>query len=284
VREAAEEPQVIKRYVLQPDQNGAHLREMALCLAEERMRDAQVPERDRAKARLAQLEGAAETIAGFIHLAWGGAGQAEYASRSYELLCALRDRMRGMDPKATWQYALYALTVDIEARLRRAEHLVLDPEGENDLVRHFFDNQHEYDHLHDVVEHTMQFHWERRHRPGSPVVAQVAEKNIPVGPRGDAGVETHLRRTATLAVATYIEQANIARGLVENPTDTAIVLQDRVNLQRQMGVFNSETWVAAGRKLADFIESRFGTESGRAEARTARARWKLLSKKRQATH
>ena len=281
---AAEEVAIIKRYILQPDQNGAHLREMAVCLAEEEMAAAKVPLGSRAEARRACLERAAETIAGFIHLAWGGAGLVEYARRTYELLCALRDRMRGMNPEATWHYAIFALTVDIKARLRRVENLYLDPEAETELVHHFFDGLQKYGYLHDLVESTMQLHWERRHSPDSPAAAEAARKNIPLGPRGDAVVETHLRRAAALAVAAYIEKANIVRGMIENPTDTTIVLRDRINIQREMGAITADTWAASGRKLADFIENRFGTQAGRTELKLARARWKLLSRNLQSTN
>jgi hypothetical protein len=251
---------------------------MAEYMADDELRHANVPIEDREEARRAFLDNASQAIAGFIHLAWGGAGMAEYARRSYGMLCALRGRMRGMNPEATWQYAIDALNADIQARLRRAEHLVLDGRSEKELISHFFDKSKEYDYLHDLVSHTMHLHWERRHGPGSPAASQPAKRSIPVGSRGGRVMEKHLERAATEAVATYIEQANTAWGLVENLTDTTVVLRDRINIQRELGAIDQQTWDASGWKLAGFIESRFGTQVGRKEARLARARWKSLSK------
>lgn len=279
MHDAANELLAIKRYVLEPDESGAHLRRMAESMADDQARFARSIVPDWAEARRACLERAAETIAGFIHLAWGGAGMAEYARRTYEMLCALRDRMRGMNPEARWQYAIDALSVDIEARLKRAEHLVLDAGSEAEMLRHFFDSLAEHDYLHDLVANTMELHWTRRHSPDSPAARQTTRKNVPIGPRGGRVVERHLQRAATEAVATYIEQANITRGMIENLTDTAIVLRDRVNIQRELGAIDQATWEASGWQLADFIESRFGTRAGRREARLARARWRMLAKR-----
>lgn len=276
-----DELSAIKQYVLNPDDAGAHLRGMAERMAEDDGALARAPLADREEIRRECLDRAAEAIAAFIHLAWGGAGRAEYARRSYEMLCALRDRMRGMDPQATWQYAVDALNVDIQARLRRADHFFLDAEGEKELVNHFFDHLHEYDYLHDVAEGIKRLHWERRHSPESPDPACDADGRTAVlrGPRGDRKIEKHLERAATEALATYIEQANIVRGMVENPTDTAVVLRDRVNIQRELAAVNEHTWRESGGRLADAIESRFGTRAGRREARLARARWKALARR-----
>jgi hypothetical protein len=279
----ADEIPVIKQYVLEPDQNGVHLRKMAECMAEQESRYARIPSEDRADVEQANLEAAAETIASFINLAWGGAGLPEYARRSYLMLSSLRDRMRGMDPESTWRYAIDALNVEIQARLRRSDHFVLDSEGEKELIRHLFDALEEYDYLHDLVSNTMQLHWQRRHGPQSPAAAQPPKRNVPVGPRGSPVMERHLRRAATEAVATYVEQANIAWGMVENPTDTAIVLRDRIGIQRELGAINEQTWEDSGWKLARFIEARFGTRAGCREARLARGRWKSLARRQART-
>lgn len=269
----------IKQYVLKPDERGAHLRTMVETMAEEDVRNAGLSQEDRDEARQAALEKAAETIAGFIHLAWGGAGTEEYAKRTYGMLLALRDRMRGMNPKATWQYAVTALNVDIQARLRRAEHFVLDSGSETELVHHFFDTLEEYDYLHGLVKNTMHLHWERRHSPDSPAARQPPRRNVPVGPRGSPAVEKHLKQAATEAVATYIVQGNITRDMVESPTDTGLVLRDQIGIQRELGAINEQTWEAAGWKLADFIESSFGTRAGRREAHLARARWRSMARR-----
>jgi len=268
----------IKRYVLKPDQRGGHLREMAERMAEDDVVQLRVPPDDREVARRGNVDKAAETIAGFIHLAWGGAGLAEYARRTYEMLCALQGRMRGMHPDATWQYAITALNVDMQARLRRAQNIVLDPDSERELVQHFFDKLKEYDYLHDLVENIKRLHWERRHSPDSPTTTGTVKKRVLVGPRGKPALEKHLERAATEALTTYIEQANIVRGIIENPTDTGIVLRDRIDIQRELGGIDEHTWEAAGVKLAGSIESHFGTRAGRREARLARARWKALNR------
>jgi hypothetical protein len=268
----------IKGYILDPDKQGAHLLEMAETMADDAVRDAKVPLDDRQEARDAALGKSAETIAGFIHLAWGGAGVDKYAHRSYELLCALRDRMRGMDPEATWRYAIDALNVDIHGRLRRAKNLTLDPAKERAMLEHFFDKVKEYDYLHDLVQEVMQLHWHRRHRLESSAARDTDKKNVPFGPRGDEVMETHLHRAATEAVATYIEQVNITRGMIENLTDTAIVLRDRVNIQKRLGAVDEQTWAESARVLADTIESRFGTRAGCKEAHLARGRWRTLAR------
>jgi hypothetical protein len=47
---------------------------------------------------------------------------------------------------------------------------------------------------------------------------------------------------------------------------------------RVLGAINEQTWEASGRKLAAFIEDRFGTRQGCKEARLARARWRSLAR------
>ena len=130
-----------------------------------------------------------------------------------------------------------------------------------------------------MTEHIKRFHWERRHNPQSPPHTPV-RSGIPTGPRGDPVVERHLHRAAIEGLATYIEQSNIVRGLIEEPTDPTIVLRDRIDIQRMMGAQNDQTWEASGREIADRIESRFGTSQGRREARLVRGMWKALARKR----
>jgi len=277
---ARDEVKQIEQYILAPHENGAHLLQMARSMADEELRLYIPRPEDRHDAQGAAIEKAAETIATFIYLAWGGAGLQEYAKRTYEMLCALRDRMSGMHPEARWQYAIEALNVEILARLRRARNLVLDSARENELLRHFFDNLREYDFLHDLVRDIMDIHWQRRHSPHSPPETRTTQPNAPIGPRGGPILEKHLERAATEALAAYIEQANITRGVVENLADPSILLRDRVNLQRVLGAYDQQAWAAAGRQLAEHIESRFGTRAGRREARLSRARWRLFAKGR----
>ena len=111
-----DELQAIKDYVLDPDEAGGHLREMVDAMAGHEVELSGVSPADREHLRQEATDRAAETIAAFIHLAWGGAGVEEYARRSYEMLCALRDRMRGMDPAATWHYAIDALNFGTSLR------------------------------------------------------------------------------------------------------------------------------------------------------------------------
>lgn len=268
----------IKRYVLSPDSRGEHLRQMAEAMAADLVEGTHVPHSERDEARSICLEKAAEAIARFIHLAWGGAGAPEYAARTQAMLCALRDRMRGMNPDATWHYAVAALNVDIQSRLRRAERLMLDAEGETELVHHLFDGREEHHYLNDLAQYIMHLHWERRHSPDSPEVTRTQRKNIPVASRGDPVLEKHLERVAKESVATYIEQSNIVRGMMENLTDTGVLLRDRIEIQQTLGGINARTWEASGRQLAEVIEARFGTEAGRKEARLTRARWKALAR------
>lgn len=275
------ELQQIERYVLSPDDCGQHLLAMAQAMAEEHLAAAKVPTTERDDLRDKYLGKAAETIAGFLHLAWGGNDPAECARRSYEILCNLRDRMRGMNPDDTWRYAIAAMNADIEARLRRAENFTLTTKGEKELVSRFFHNggdaDGQYAYLQDIAEAIKDFHWQRHHRPDTDEACREGH-TVMVGQRGERKLEKHLERAAIEALATYIEQGNIARGMIENPIDPTIVLRDRLNLQRAIGAYSEETWAEAGRQLAEFIEERFGTKAGRKEARTARARWKSLAR------
>ena len=261
--------QPVTQYILDPDDRGNHLKQMAEHIAARWLASS------RASMRAgwgSYLEEAAETVAGFIHLVWGDAGPGEYAPRTYEMLCALRDRVRGMDPASTWEYAIDALTTDIQVRLVRAAKMALDPELETAMVHHFFDSLDEFEYLHDVARHIMELHWRRRHSPDSAG----ASAHGPIGPRGEEVLETHLHRVAMESLATYIEQSNIARGNIDRPTDAVIVLRDRIEIQLKLGGKSAATWSASGRELADRIESRLGTAAGRRQARLARGRWKAL--------
>jgi len=231
-----------------------------------------------AASRTAQSDAAAERIADFIRLVWGDAGPEEYAPGTLEMLYALQGRVRGMDTSYTWQYALVALCTEMEARLGRAAQMTIDPEMETGLLHHFFDSLEEYEYLHDVARNIMSLHWQRRHSPESVGAGSEVRPGMPVGPRGQSDLETHLRRVAMESLATYIEQSNIARGHIEKPTDPMIVMRDRIDIQMGLGGKNAETWAASGWQLADLIESRFGTAAGRRKARLARVRWKSLAK------
>jgi hypothetical protein len=152
---------------------------------------------------------------------------------------------------------------------------------ESALIHHFFDSIDDYAYLHDVVTNTMHYHWQRRHQPGPTAMPQHARALV--GLRGEAAMEQHLRRSAIEGLATYIEQSNIARGNIENPTDPVVVLGDRVEIQLAKGCKNAQTWAQSGWELADGIEARFGTSAGRREARRSRGVWKALSRSHQAT-
>ena len=265
--------QPIKQYILEPDYRGNHLKQMAEHIAARWLASS------RASMRAgwgSYLEEAAETVARFIYLVWGDAGPQEYAPRTYEMLCALRDRVRGMDPSSTWEYAIDALITDVQVRLVRAAKMTVDTELETAMVHHFFDSMEEFEYLHDVARHIMDLHWRRWHSPESPGAAEQAARGVPIGPRGEELLETHLQRVAMESLATYIEQSNIARGNIDKPTDPVIVLRDRIEIQLRLGGKNAETWSASGRELADRIESRLGTAAGRRQARRARGRWKAL--------
>ena len=269
----------IKQYVLAPDGMGSHLRQMAEQMARGDLAETRTGFAVRPHVYQSLLDRAAETIARFIHLVWAGSGPKEYAPRTFEMLRALQDRVRGMDPDSTWDYAIGALNMDIRSRLKRASAMTLDPDMESALVHQFFDSLDTHDYLHDVARNIMHFHWERRHSPDAATVEERTAGTVLAAARGDPVLEKHLERTAIESLATYIEQSNIARGNLERPTDPRIVLRDRIETQFRMGGKSAETWEASGRQLADHIERRFGTRAGRREARIARGGWKALSRK-----
>jgi hypothetical protein len=271
--------ETIQRYVLSPDGLGQHLRQMAEQMAQTMQADE--ADAGQPQDRSSRLRQSAHALARFIHLGWGAVGPEEYAPRTLEMLLALQNRMRGMNPDSTWEYAISTINGDIRSRLQKAASFTLDAEMETALIHCFFDGQQEHNYLNDVAEHVKRFHWERRHNPQSPARTPV-RSGIPTGPRGDPVVERHLHRAAIEGLATYIEQSNIVRGLIEEPTDPTIVLRDRIDIQRMMGAQNAQTWEASGREIADRIESRFGTSQGRREARLVRGMWKALARKRMA--
>jgi len=269
---------IIQRYVLSPDNLGQHLRPMAEQMAQTiRPEEADAQPKDRSS----RLQRAAHILASFIHLGWGPVGPEEYAPRILEMLLARQDRMRGMNPDSTWEYAISTMNDDVRSRLQKAAAFTLDPEMETALIHCFFDGFEEHHYLHDIVEHIQQFHWERRHNPQMSVDEPV-RSGVPAGPRDDPVMECHLHRTAIESLATYIEQSNIVRGHIEEPTDPLIVQRDRIEIQQTLGAKNAQTWGTSGRLLADRIESQFGTRHARREARRVRGIWKDLARRHRA--
>ena len=269
----------IKQYVLDPDPSGLHLRTMVDNLAEQEM--ARRPESYPlpASAREACVQEAAETIAAYIALVWVGAGPEVYAPWTYEILRNLQNRMRGMEPEFAWDYAVTAYIADIRPRLRRAESLATAPAKEAELIGHFFDALDEYEYLHDVARDVMQIHWDRHHDPDTPGAEETHRVGTAGRRRGDAAVEEHLRRAAIEGLATYILQANIARGHIEEPTDPRIVLSDRIDIQWRLGGKSAETWEQSGWEIADRVDRRYGSKEDRHRARLARGGWKAMSRK-----
>ncbi len=272
----------IRQYVLDPDLQGLHLRTMVDKLAEQEMARRPEPYPLPDAAREACVREAAETIAAYIVLVWFGAGPDVYAPRTYDILRGLQDRMRGMDPDSTWDYAVTTYIADICPRLRRAESLATDPAKEAELIGHFFDALDEYEYLHDVARHVMQLHWDRRHDPNAPGAEERRRVGTAGGQRGDAAVEEHLRRAAIEGLATYVLQVNIARGRIEEPADPRIVLSDRIEIQLRLGGKNAETWERSGWEIADRVDRRYGSREGRRRARLARGGWKAMSHDRNA--
>jgi hypothetical protein len=266
--------------VLSPDVLGCHLRQLAEHLAHRTALDSAQPHLTGQLHEL-YLDQAAETIASYIYLVWNDSGPHEYAPRMLEILLRLQARMRGMDSGYTWEYALTALNTDIVSRLGRAVGITIDPAMESALIHHFFDSIDDYEYLHDVVMNIMHFHWQRHHQLGTAAMPQQARALV--GFRGEPTLEQHLRRSAIEGLSTYIEQSNIARGNMENPTDSMVVLGDRIEIQLANGGKNSQTWAESGWELADSIEARFGTSAGRREARRSRSVWKAFSRSHHAT-
>ena len=96
--------EAIQRYVLSPDGLGQHLRQMAEQMAHTMQADE--AEAGQPQDRSSRLRQSAHALARFIHLGWGPVGSEEYAPRMLEMLLALQNRMRGMNPDSTWEYAI----------------------------------------------------------------------------------------------------------------------------------------------------------------------------------
>ncbi len=263
--------EAIRLYVVHPDRNGLHLRQLAEKLAEFK------PDADgliTARSRERNVVEAAEPIARYIYLVWGGrSGPETYAPRMYEILLSLQGRMRGMVPHDAWDYALAAMGEDIRLRLKKAGDITIDPDMETALMHRFFDSLAEHQYLHDVAEKIMELHWHRRHALGAITTEELGQSSEAMELRGDPKIEKHLERLAREGLATYIEQANIGWGKIENVFDPVIVLRDRIEIQLNLGGKNAHTWEESAWRLADLIERRFGTTAARRQARAARAGW-----------
>ena len=238
---------------------------------------------DHTQPRHDRLQAGAEVVARFIHLVWGTASPREYAPRTYEMLMSLKHRMRGMPPEAAWDYALSYLARDIRSRLAKAATLTIDPEMETALTHRFFDSIEDYHYLHDVAQKIMHLHWQRRHGPEPITYEEVGRSKSPPQPRGVPTLERHLRRMALEGLATYIEQSNIARGNIEEPTDPLIVFRDRVELQQGRAGRDARTEEESAWQIADLIERQFGTAAARKDARSARILWEAPKKVGQST-
>lgn len=267
----ADQIESIRRYVVHPDRNGLHLRQLAEKMAfGEPARTGYIT----AEIREVKAAEAAEVIARFINLVWGAtAGPEAYAPRMYEILIGLQGRMRGMVPHDAWDYALAAMGEDIRRRLKKAHAITIDPDLETALMHQFFDRLEEHQYLFDVAEKVMDLHWHRRHGPGAITAEEVGRGIGAFKLRGDPGIEDHLQHVAREGLATYIEQANIGWGNIDNVHDPVIVLRDRIELQIALGGKNEHTWEESAWRLGDVIERRFGTAAARREARAARAGW-----------
>jgi len=264
----------IRSYVLNPDGRGLHLRQLAEVMGDSERSPELAGHRGMQEAKVAA---AATVISRFIHLVWGLAGPEEYAPRTYEMLLRLRDRMRGMDDGQTWHYALTHLGRDIRQRLARAARLTIDPELETALVHAFFDDLQDHEYLHDVAETIMDLHWQRWHGPEALEFEQMGPNRNGVTSRGEVEIERHLKRVALESLATYVEQENIARGNIEEPTDPTIVFRDRLDIQAGLGAKDARTWEESARRIADQVERRFGTSAARRQARSARLGWKAVA-------
>jgi hypothetical protein len=263
--------EAIRLYVIHPDRDGLHLRQLAEKMA------ANEPGREgfiTAELRERKVAQAAEMIARVIHMVWGGSsGPESYSPRIYEILLGLQGRMRGMSPHDAWEYALAAMGEDIRLRVRKAGSVTIDPDMETALMHQFFDSLGEHQYLHDVAEKIMDLHWHRRHGPGAITTEEVGPARKSLELRGEAKLERHLRQVAREGLATYIEQANIGWGNIDHPYDPVIVLRDRIEIQLTLGGKNAHTWEESAWRLANLIERRFGTSAARREARAARAAW-----------
>ncbi len=232
----------IRSCVLYPDHSCLHLRQLAENMAEQEV--SRAPTMD-SHSQQQELETAAETVARFIYLLWGSAGPDEYGPRTYEMLMNLQNRMRGMWTEGTWEYALAAFGCDIRSRLKQAENITIAPETATALREQFFDSLGNHEYLHEVVREIMDLPWKQRRGLGAIPPDQIGGSKDASIPRGDPKMERRLKWLASEALAMYIEQANIARGNIEHPTDPMIVLRDRIGIQVAWG---AETH-ALGRSL-----------------------------------
>jgi hypothetical protein len=260
----------IQAYILHADQKGSHMRQLAEAMAEG---EPSQYRQDSPQSYRERMERATETLARFVYLVWGPVGPEEYAQRAYEMLMGLQRRMRGMTPHTAWEYALSALGDDVRQRVKKADSITIDPDMETALTHRFFDNLEEHKYLHDVARKVMGLHWQRRHGPEAITTEEVGRPGRVTGPRGQAEMERHLERLAREGLATYIEQANIGWGNIDNPSDPTVVLRDRIEIQLTLGAKNADTWEASAGRMADLIERRFGTSAARKEARAARIGW-----------
>jgi hypothetical protein len=227
-----------------------------------------------------ELETAAETVARFIYLLWGSAGPDEYGPRTYEMLMDLQNRMRGMCTEGTWEYALAAFGCDIRSRLKQAENVIIAPGTATTLRDQFFDGLGNHEYLHEVVREIMDLPWKQRRGLGAiPLDPIGGAKDVSIS-TGDPKMEQRLKWLASEALAMYIEQANIARGNIEHPTDPMIVLRDRIGIQQGLGGRDPRTWEESGSRIADLIKRRFGTAAARKEALASRVGWKSIAKRR----
>ena len=266
--------EAIQGYILRPDEQGLHLRQLAESMSDQ---EPTTFAADSPESRQERVARAAETIARFVYLVWGPVGPEEYAPRTYDVLMRLQRRMRGMTPHTAWEYALSSLGDDIRGRLKKAGKITIDPDMETALTHRFFDSLEEHAYLHDVARKVMDLHWQRRHGPEAITAEEVRRSRGLAAPRGEAEMERHLERLAREALATYIEQANIGWGNIDDPSDPTVVLRDRMEIQLALGAKDTDTWEASAGRLADQIERRFGTSAARKEARAARAGWGALA-------
>jgi len=288
--------QDIKQYVLNPDQRGSHLRQLAEYMGKLAWEnDAGKPRGERwQEVRDSYVEGAAEQVAGFIHMGWDGAGPDEYAPRTFEIMRDYQDSMSGMDLDTRWNdYTLPKMANEIGMRMKLAEKIAIDAKAENALVRHLFDDMDEYSYLHDIVGQLEHLHWQRKHsfgfkawlmdHPEHPLYPSLGKKHYPWGDRKDPAVEEHLRMIAIEGLAIFIEQSNIVRpdGNILNPTDPRIIYKERISLQdHHLGGRNALSWEESGWRVANRIEDSFGTTEGRKAGRRARLGWPIQRAKK----
>ena len=269
--------QAIRSCVLFPDHSCLHLRQLAENMAEQEVSRASTMD---SHSQQQELETAAETVARFIYLLWGSAGPDEYGPRIYEMLISLQNRMRGMWAEGTWEYALAAFGCDIRSRLRQAENITIAPGTATTLREQFFDGLGNHEYLHEVARKIMLLPWKQQRRIGAITPDQTGGSKDASIPRGDPKMERRLKWLASEALAMYIEQANIARGNIEHPTDPMIVLRDRIGIQLGLGGRDPRTWEESGSRIADLVKRRFGTAAARKGALAARVGWKSIAERR----